>query len=150
MALNCSCDILKCNMSNCSDVRAESPKYIESTFNVTVRLPYLSIQNGYAVWVANSITGFISYPIYVLGYVSNIYTCIYKREPRTRPRRTHRVSRGIAQLFLNLGTRRGCVVSITPRPPLPPGKTRYPLYRRLGEPRSRSGSVRKISSPPGF
>ena len=34
------------------------------------------------------------------------------------------VSGGIAQLFLNLGTRRGCVVSITPRPPLPPGKTR--------------------------
>jgi hypothetical protein len=29
------------------------------------------------------------------------------------------VSGGIAQLFLHLGTRRGCVVSITPRPPLP-------------------------------
>jgi hypothetical protein len=29
------------------------------------------------------------------------------------------VSGGIAQLFLNRGTRRGCVVSITPRPPLP-------------------------------
>jgi hypothetical protein len=45
------------------------------------------------------------------------------REPHNRPRRTHRVSGGIAQLFLNLGTRRGCVVSITPPPPLPPGKT---------------------------
>jgi hypothetical protein len=34
---------------------------------------------------------------------------------------------------------------------LPPGKTRYPLYRRLGEPQGRSGRVRKIlSSPPGF
>ena len=32
----------------------------------------------------------------------------------------------------------------------PPGKTRYPLYRRLGEPRGPSGQVRKISSPPGF
>jgi len=49
------------------------------------------------------------------------------------------MSGGIAQLFLNLGTRGGWVVSITPRPPLPPGKTRYPLYRRLGGPRSRSG-----------
>jgi hypothetical protein len=29
------------------------------------------------------------------------------------------VGGGIAQLFLNLGTRRVCVVSITPRPPLP-------------------------------
>ena len=33
---------------------------------------------------------------------------------------------------------------------LPPGKTRYPLYRRLGGPQGRSGRVRKISSPPGF
>jgi hypothetical protein len=33
---------------------------------------------------------------------------------------------------------------------LPPGKTRYPLYRRLGEPQGRSGRVRKISSPPGL
>jgi len=31
-----------------------------------------------------------------------------------------------------------------------PGKTRYPLYRRLGEPQSWSGQVRKISPPPGF
>ena len=33
---------------------------------------------------------------------------------------------------------------------LPPGKTRYPLYRRRGGPQGRSGRVRKISSPPGF
>ena len=33
---------------------------------------------------------------------------------------------------------------------LPPGKTRYPLYRRLGGPQGRSGQVRKISSPPEF
>ena len=31
-----------------------------------------------------------------------------------------------------------------------PGKTRYPLYRRLGRPQGRSGQVRKISPPPGF
>jgi hypothetical protein len=30
------------------------------------------------------------------------------------------------------------------------GITRYPLYRRLGGPQSRSGRVRKISPPPGF
>jgi hypothetical protein len=30
---------------------------------------------------------------------------------------------------------------------LPPGKTRYPLYRRLGRPQGRSGQVRKISPP---
>ena len=33
---------------------------------------------------------------------------------------------------------------------LPPGKTRYPLYRRLDRPQGRSGRVRKISPPPGF
>jgi len=33
---------------------------------------------------------------------------------------------------------------------LPPEKTRYPLYRGLGELRGRSGKVRKISPPPGF
>jgi hypothetical protein len=31
-----------------------------------------------------------------------------------------------------------------------PGKTRYPLYRRLGGAQDRSGEVRKISPPPGF
>ena len=30
---------------------------------------------------------------------------------------------------------------------LPPGKTRYPLYRRLGGPQGRSGQARKISPP---
>jgi hypothetical protein len=33
---------------------------------------------------------------------------------------------------------------------LPPGKTRYPLYRRLGGTQGRFGQVRKISPPPGF
>ena len=33
---------------------------------------------------------------------------------------------------------------------LPPGKTRCPLYRRVGGPQGRSGQVRKISTPLGF
>jgi hypothetical protein len=33
---------------------------------------------------------------------------------------------------------------------LPPVKTRYPLYRRLGGPQGRSGRVRRNSPPPGF
>jgi hypothetical protein len=33
---------------------------------------------------------------------------------------------------------------------LPPGKTRYVLYRRLGGPQGRYGRVRKISPLPGF
>jgi len=70
----------------------------------------------------------------------NIYDPVNKvKRPRKRPRRTHKVSGVIAQLFLNLGTGRGCVVSIMPRPPSPTGKTQYPLYRGLGGHRSRSG-----------
>jgi hypothetical protein len=33
---------------------------------------------------------------------------------------------------------------------LPPGMTRYPVYRRLGRPQGWSGLVLKISPPPGF
>ena len=33
---------------------------------------------------------------------------------------------------------------------LPPGKTRYPLYSRLGRPQGRFWRVRKISPLPGF
>ena len=33
---------------------------------------------------------------------------------------------------------------------LPPGKTRYATYKRLGEPRGTSGRVRKTSSPTGI
>ena len=33
---------------------------------------------------------------------------------------------------------------------LSPGKTRYPLYRRLGGPQGWSGQVQKISPPLGF
>jgi hypothetical protein len=33
---------------------------------------------------------------------------------------------------------------------LPPGKIRYPLYRRLGGPQDQSRRVRNLSSPPGF
>ena len=44
----------------------------------------------------------------------------------------------------------GWVVSTPPRPLYPRGKTRYPLYRRLGRPQGPSGRVRKISPPPGF
>ena len=35
-------------------------------------------------------------------------------------------------------------VSPTPRPPLPPGKTRYQLYRRLGGPHGRSGRTENL------
>jgi hypothetical protein len=51
-----------------------------------------------------------------------------------------RVGRGIAVLFHDRGTRRGGEWSAArPGQNLPPGKTRYPLYRRLGGPQGRYG-----------
>jgi hypothetical protein len=61
-----------------------------------------------------------------------------------------RESSGIAYSVLDVGTRRGEGSASRPGRFLPPGKTRYPLYRRLGGPQGRSGQVRKISPPQGF
>jgi len=63
-------------------------------------------------------------------------------------RTDHGVSRGMALLFLDHGTRRGEGSASRLGRSLPPGKTRYPLFRRLGGPQGRSGQVRKISPPP--
>jgi len=62
-------------------------------------------------------------------------------------RTAQRRSRGIALLFLDHGTRRGEGSASRPGRSLPPGKTRYPLYRRLGGPKEQ---VRKTSPPPEF
>ena len=62
-------------------------------------------------------------------------------------RTAHRGRRGIALPFHDHGTRRGERSASRPGRSLPPGKDRYPLYRRLGVPQGRSGQVRKISHP---
>ena len=51
---------------------------------------------------------------------------------RYRPRVAQRVGRGIAPLFLNRGTRRGWVVSSTPRPHFTPGKDPIPILQEAG------------------
>jgi len=58
---------------------------------------------------------------------------------RYRPGVAQRVGRGIALLFHDHGTRRGDWSAARPGRTLPPGKTRYPLYMRLGGPQGRSG-----------
>jgi len=65
-------------------------------------------------------------------------------------RTAHRASRGIALLFMTTALEGGEGSASRPGRYLLLGKTRYPLYRRLGGPRGRSGQVRKISPPPGF
>ena len=65
-------------------------------------------------------------------------------------RTAHRGSRGIVIPFHDHGTRWGEGSASRPGRFLPPGKTRYPLYMRLGGSQGRSGQVRKISPPTGF
>ena len=63
---------------------------------------------------------------------------------RYRPGLAQRVGRGIALLFHDRGTRRGSVVSSTPRSHFTLGKTRYPFYRRLGGPQGQSGQAENL------
>ena len=60
------------------------------------------------------------------------------------------MSRGIALPFHGLGTWMGVGGQHHAPAALPPGKNRYPLYRRLGRPQGRPGRGRKISTSPGF
>ena len=69
--------------------------------------------------------------------------------PVTGPVVAHRVGRGIALLFHDRGTRRSEWSASRPGRTLPPEKTRYPLYRRLGGPKGRSGRTENLA-PPGF
>ena len=55
-----------------------------------------------------------------------------------------RVGRGVALLFHDCGTRRGVWSAARPGRNLPPGKTRYPFYRRLGGPQGRSGRAENL------
>ena len=61
-------------------------------------------------------------------------------------RTAHRGSKRIALHFLDQSTRGGEGSASRPGRTLPSGKTRYPMYRRLGRPQGRSGQMRKIST----
>ena len=63
---------------------------------------------------------------------------------RYKPGVAQRVGRGIALLFHDRGTRRGEWSAARPGRTLPPGKTRYPFYRRLGGPQGRSGRAENL------
>jgi len=67
---------------------------------------------------------------------------------RYRPGVAQRVCIGIALLFHDRDTRRGWVVSSTPRPHFTAGKEPVPIYRGLGGAQGRSGQ--EFSSPQGF
>jgi hypothetical protein len=87
----------------------------------------------------NQLEGNLMDCMYIFLYMFFTFPDDFSKELKhvgnNRPRRAHRGSRGIALLILDLGARRGWVVSTKPRP----------LY-----PQGRSGRVRKILPPPGF
>jgi len=64
--------------------------------------------------------------------------------------KAQRGSRGRALLFSLTSALEGVGGQRHAPAALPPGNTRYLLYRRLGGLQGRSGQVRKISSTPGF
>jgi hypothetical protein len=71
--------------------------------------------------------------------------------PFSQTTKALRESRGIALLcFQTSALERREGLASRPGRSLPPGKTRYPLYRRLDGPQGRSGQVRKISPPTGI
>ena len=63
---------------------------------------------------------------------------------RYRPGVAQRVSRGIALLYHDRGTRWLLVISSTPRPHFTLGNTRYQFYRRLGGTEYRSGRAENL------
>ena len=60
------------------------------------------------------------------------YIYIKVKWSRYRPGVARRVGRGIALLFHDCGTRRGWVVSSTPRPHFTPGKDSVPILQKAG------------------
>jgi len=69
---------------------------------------------------------------------------------RYRPGVAQRVGRGIALLLHDRGTRRGRVVSSTPRPHFSPGKEAVPILEEAGLARGPVWTGGKSRPPPGF
>ena len=91
------------------------------------------------------------YFIWVKFFLALKVKCTHVQALRLCTGRTvHRGSRGIALPLLDHGLKGGEGSASRPARFLPPVKTRYPLYRRLGGSQGRSGQVRKISHPLGF
>jgi len=83
-----------------------------------------------AQWLLNVPPGFIFNNSTCCS--QNIYIYVKVRWSRYRPGLAQRVGRGIVLLFHDRGTRRGWVVSSTPRPHFTPGKDPVPILQEAG------------------
>ena len=72
------------------------------------------------------------FTIYWFIYILSWSCKVKVKWSRYRPGVAQRVGRGIALLFHDRGTRRGWVVSSTPRPHFNPGKDPVPILQKAG------------------
>jgi len=87
----------------------------------------------------------------VTGFSKNVYRVEGNGKGKDRPRTGHEGPEGEYKYSstLSLTSALDGVDGQRHAPAaLPPGKTRYPLYRRLSGPQERSGQLRKVSPPP--
>jgi hypothetical protein len=90
---------------------------------------------------------------FMMSYSFRLLVLLYKDKGKVHPTRGHEGPEGdyrcssilsLTSAIDGVGGQRHAPAD------LPPGKTRYPLYRRLGGAHGRSEQVWKISPPPGF
>jgi len=86
--------------------------------------------------------------INILPFISRVFWCVCflvkVKGSRYRPGVAQRVGTGIALPFHDRGTRMNEWSATRPGHTLSPGNTRYPFYRRLGEPQGRSGLAENL------
>jgi len=87
-----------------------------------------SHSSGFLIWSSTGLR--ISFPSRIEIYVP--YDAVKVKWSHYRPGLAQRVGRGIALLFHDLGTRRGWVVSSTPRRHFTPGKDPVPILQEPG------------------
>jgi len=79
-----------------------------------------------------------------------VRVCVKVKFTLEQATKAHRGSRSIALLYSLTSALDGVGGQRHTPAALSPGKTRYPLYKRLGRSQGRPGRMRSISPPPGF
>ena len=86
----------------------------------------------------------ITLPFTFLSYIGLYLRVKFTLEDATKAQKMYNSVLSLTSALDGVGGQRHAPSALSP------GKTRKPLYRRLGGPQGRSGRVRKISPPSGF